>query len=175
MMAFWRHGYNATTFRVLEDATGVGAKGLTNVLGDKDAIFENALGIYHERARLVLADIFKVPNLDAIKAFLSMLAAPTGSKEDISNAGCLMVSTIYEADRITPEARLKVEAFRDLLVDTFRSALEADGVERADEKAEFLLGVVWAGHNQIRLRRSSEAARDIVKVGIETIDSWRTS
>ena len=173
MMVFWRHGYHATTFKMLEASTGVGAKGLTNVLGDKDTIFEKVLRLYYQRAQTALSHMFEVPSLDAIKAFLKTLSAKAKSEDAISNAGCLMVSTIYEVDQVSPEAREALDDFRNLLLNTFRTALEAEGIDDANEKAEFVLGILWAGHNQIRLRRRSEAAAAIVRVGLETIESWR--
>ncbi|MFT4837970.1 MAG: AcrR family transcriptional regulator, partial [Nonlabens sp.] len=37
-MSFWRHGYNATTYRGLEAMSGVGVRSLANTFGDKDQL-----------------------------------------------------------------------------------------------------------------------------------------
>ena len=44
MVAFWRHGYTATTYRSLETLSGVGIRSLANTFGKKERSEERRVG-----------------------------------------------------------------------------------------------------------------------------------
>ena len=54
---FWRHGYEATTYKLLERATGVKGRSLINVFGDKDALFVRVLRHYRTMAAGVIEQV----------------------------------------------------------------------------------------------------------------------
>ena len=93
MMAFWQDGYEGTTMRSLQEATGVNGKGLSNVFGDKEQIFLKALEAYSEMYENVLNDSFAIPSLVAIEKFFEGLIEDQGTAEDPLSNGCLLYTS----------------------------------------------------------------------------------
>lgn len=177
MRVFWRHGYEATTYRLLEQATGIGRRSLINVFGDKDALFLRVLSRYRIAAEAVIGAVFDPPGRAAILAFFGALGArqplADGQEaDDTADAGCLMVNTVFELGRTHPRVRSEVDAYRALWRATFERSLRADGIAQAEERAEFLLGVLWGALSQIRLAGEVEAAAPLAEVARATIEGW---
>ena len=170
---FWRHGYEATTYRLLERATGVRARSLVNVFGDKDALFVRVLRRYRDQAAEVIGQVFAEPGVAAIETIFGALTAETESPEDIANAGCLMVNTVFELGRTRAAVREEVDAYRELWRETFERALVADGIADAPARAEFLLGILWGALSQIRLTGSTVSAAPMAGVAVDTVRAWR--
>ncbi len=172
MMVFWLNGYDATTTRMLEEATGVGIRSLANAFGDKDAIFERALDRYFKMVQGTVDAVFEAPGLGAIEmVFQGFLVEEP--PESIRNAGCLMVNTVFELSKTSEAVRDKIEAYRAMWLGAFRRSLVADGVVEPDERAEFLTGILWGALSQVRLARQNSAGAAIARVAIETIQTWR--
>lgn len=172
VQVFWRHGYDATTMRMLEEATGIGVRGIANVWGDKDAIFLRVLEAYTAMARGIIEDVFDPPSTAGVEVLFQGLAAPK-DEGDPANYGCLMVHTVFGLGRATSDMRDAVEAYRDMWLDAFRAALMADGIAQADARAEFLVNLLWGALAQIRLARSTVAAAPMTAVAVETVRRWR--
>ena len=174
MLVFWRQGYEATTYKLLEDATGVGARSLVNVFGDKDALFVKILATYRQMAAGLIGQLFDPPGVDAIEALFAVLGKKTDTPDDINNAGCLMVNTVFELGKASAPVRAEVDAYRELWRDTFETALRASGIDQPAPRAEFLLGVLWGALSQIRLAGTTEAAAPMAAVVGETVAGWRS-
>ncbi len=172
LAAFWRDGFEATTYKGLEVETGVGVRSLHNTFGEKEALFLRVLARYRELAQATLAQVFDPPGVAAIRALLSGMGQPAEGDEAIRNAGCLMVNTVFELGRASDAVRAEVEAYRQMWRDTFRTALEADGIPDAGRRAEFLVGALWGMLSQIRLEGRTEAAAPLAQVTIETVEAW---
>ncbi|MGI9609736.1 MAG: TetR/AcrR family transcriptional regulator, partial [Acidimicrobiia bacterium] len=142
MMAFWRHGYSATTFRGLEALSGVGVKSLANTFGDKDDLFARVLASYRQRATDTVAKAFDPPSINAVIAVFERFSSPA-DRDDIRHAGCLMVNTVFEFGEPPEGITNEIAQFRDLWRYTFQRALEADHIPDAETKAEFLVGALW--------------------------------
>ncbi len=173
MMTFWRHGYDGTTYKMLSEATGVDVKGLSNVFGSKDEIFDRAAAAYRTMARNVVTQAFATPGIDALIAFFERLGAPPSSEEDMSNMGCMLVNTIFELHRFQPKMREHVEAYRDMWLTVFEESLRSSGIDKPRERAEFLVGSMWGALSEIRLVRSKTAAAPLAKITIDTLRSWQ--
>lgn len=171
---FWRHGYDGTTMRMLEEATGIGIRGIANVFGDKDAIFVRVLQAYRIQAQGILTVVFDPPSLDAIAALFQGLTAPRDS-DDPANCGCLMVNTVLGLGRIGEAARAEVEGYRAMFQDTFEQALSAEAIPDAEARATFLVNTLWGALAQIRLAGSTTAAGPMAAVAIETVNGWRSN
>ena len=170
---FWRHGFDATTTRMLEDATGIGVRGIANAFGDKEEIFLKVLAAYTAMARTVVDQVFDPPRLEAAQMMFQALAQATEDPEDVNNCGCLMVNTVFELGRASPRVRAAVEDYRDMWRDAFRRAAAADKVSDPDARAEFLLGLLWGALSQIRLLGATTAAAPMAQIAVETIESWK--
>ncbi len=171
MVAFWRHGYTATTYRSLETLSGVGIRSLANTFGEKDELFTKALARYRQRVAENLATMFKPPSVDGIITVFERVSSPSDG-DDARNSGCLMVNTLFEIDEPAEDIANEISRYHDLWRSTFQEALETDRVADADVKAEFLLGALWGALSQIRLAGDTAAARPMTSVVVETVRSW---
>ena len=171
LMLFWKHGYDATTMRMLADATGVGVRGLVNVFGDKEQLFARVLAAYHGMAKGVLAEVFDTPGLDAVVMLFRGMAAPVEA-DAINNAGCLMVNTVFNAGRAGTRFEPEIQAYREMFRDTFEAALRTDGVSDSTARAEFLVASLWGVLSHIRLSGSTTAAAPMVDVVVQTVRGW---
>ncbi len=174
MLVFWRHGYEKTTYKMLERATGVGVRSLVNIFGDKDALFVRILQIYRANAEAMIAQVFNPPGVDAITTMFSVLSEQREG-DDPANAGCLMVNTVFELSGASAPVRAEVDAYRSMWRDAFERALRADRVAQAEERAEFLLGVLWGALSQIRMAHTTQAAAPLARVAVDTVLEWRTA
>jgi TetR/AcrR family transcriptional repressor of nem operon len=171
MVAFWRHGYTATTYRSLETLSGVGIRSLANTFGEKDELFTKALARYRRRVAENLDAMFDPPSVDAIIRVFERVSSPADA-DDVRNAGCLMVNTVFEIDEPPEDIGNEIAQYRDLWRSTFQRALEADHITDPGVRAEFLLGALWGALSQIRLAGDTAAAKPMTSVVIETIRSW---
>jgi TetR/AcrR family transcriptional repressor of nem operon len=66
MVAYWREGYTATSYRGLESMSGVGIRGLANTFGEKDELYSRSLVRYRLMVTDNLAQMFNPPSIEAI-------------------------------------------------------------------------------------------------------------
>ena len=128
---------------------------------------------YRAMAAGVIEQVFARPGTDAIATMFGAFARKTGDPEDIANAGCLMVNTVFELGRTRPAVREAVDAYREMWRATFEASLAADGVEDAASRAEFLVGALWGALSQIRLTGSTESAAPLAAVVVDTVRGWK--
>ena len=174
MVAFWRDGYTATTYRSLESLSGVGIRSLANTFGEKDELFTRALARYHDMVAKNLAMMFDPPSVDAIIRVFERVSSPADG-DDARSSGCLMVNTVFEIDEPTGNIGHKIAAYRDLWRSTFQQALESDSIADAEPRAEFLVGALWGALSQIRLAGDTTAAQSMTTVIIQTVRGWSQS
>lgn len=173
MLTFWRHGYDGTTYKMLSEATGVDVKGLSNVFGSKDEIFDRAATAYRAMAKRVVSQAFEKPGIEALIAFFERLGTPPASDEDMSNMGCMLVNTIFELHRFQPNMREHVEAYRRMWLDAFETSLRASDIDKARDRSEFLVGSMWGALSEIRLVRSKAAAAPLAQIAVDTLKTWQ--
>lgn len=122
---FWARGYEATSVRDVEAATGVGMTSLYNAFGGKRELFRSALEHYSERrTRECLREIERLKSpADRIRTFVARVTEAALSDPD--RMGCLMINTAIELGPHDPEIAAivagnlaEVEAF-------FRRSFEA--------------------------------------------------
>lgn len=97
MHLFRRQGYQATSVRDLEAATGLTSGSLYNTYGDKRGLFEAASAFYNRKVLLRRIDQHAPPGsgLNGLKAlFLSLLEEPGGMAY-----GCLITNSAVEFGR----------------------------------------------------------------------------
>ena len=172
MLRFWQCGYEGTTMKMLQEATGVDGKGLSNAFGDKEQIFLRALEVYTEMAKSILSQVFKHPSKDSVVMFFEGLVDESSAQDDPRQSGCLMVNTVFELGRTSKEVKSRVEIYRQMFVEKFKESLDSDNIPNSEDKAEFLMGVLWGALSQIRLSGNISAARPMAKQVLETIKSW---
>ena len=173
MLTFWRLGYDATTYKVLEGETGVGVRSMHNTFGEKDELFLKALEMYQDAAEGIVAQVFDPPSVEAVQALFTGMVAPRDAA-DVENSGCLMVNTVFEIPDMPRAIANRVESYRTMWRTTFRSALVNSGVGQPDERAEFLVGALWGVLSQIRLAGNTEAGAPMARVVSETVAGWKS-
>ena len=181
MTIFWKQGYEATSIRDLEEATGLSRISIYNTFGDKEGLFLRALDLYHNNATLVFERIAQ-GGLEDIASFFEWFARPFTAAAD-NQSGCIMVNTvlgIWQAGKVIQE---KVEAYRNMLLDAYTRALqnarangemEATDMEISD-RAEFLVGAQWGAAATVRLYHTTTAAAPMNNIVCETIRLWGNS
>lgn len=172
MRAFWQCGYEATTMKTLQDATGVDARGLSNVFGDKEQLFIRSLEHYHAMFEGGLAKIFETPSLAAIETFFGRLADDDVPPDHPTNYGCLMVNTVIELGQTSEIVRQKVENYRKMFIDYFQAGLKASNIADPEDKAELLVGMLWGALTQIRLSGSKSAAKPMALQILQILKGW---
>lgn len=171
MVAFWHNGYVATTYRGLESQSGVGIRSLANTFGEKDELYAKALARYRTMVSGNLAVMFDPPSVDAIVGVFQRVSSPA-DVTDPRRSGCLMVNTVFEIDEPTQGIADEIGHYRDLWRSTFQGALEADGIEHAETRAEFLVGSLWGALSQVRMANDPIAAQPMTSVIVETVRNW---
>jgi TetR/AcrR family transcriptional repressor of nem operon len=171
MVAFWRHGYSATTYRSLETMSGVGIRSLANTFGEKDELFTKALAHYRAFVAANLANNFDPPSVDAIVRLFERVSSPADGN-DPRRSGCLMVNTLFEIEQPPDAIANEVARYRDLFRHAFQQSLVADNIADPETRAEFLIGVLWGALSHIRLTKDTAAATPITTIVIETVRSW---
>jgi TetR/AcrR family transcriptional repressor of nem operon len=172
MVAYWREGYTATSYRGLESMSGVGIRGLANTFGEKDELYSRSLVRYRLMVTDNLAQMFNPPFIEAIAKVFERVSSPA-EPANPRRFGCLMVNTIFEIDEQTPTIASEISSHPELRRNTLLQALEADQIADAPTRAEFLVGALWGALAQIRLASDPRASQPMTSVIIGTIRSWQ--
>jgi TetR/AcrR family transcriptional regulator, transcriptional repressor for nem operon len=121
MSEFRRHGFEGTSIKSLEQATGLSSGSLYNSFGDKSAIFVKALSHYNRVVvmRRIEEHLLAKPPAKGLRSlFLSLLEEPAGG-----TSGCLLTNSAIEFGAGDSIAKNGVrEGFR-LLEEAFRTVV----------------------------------------------------
>lgn len=130
---FWMRGYEATSVRDLEAATGIGMTSLYNAFGGKRQLFCSALKHYSEhRTRRCLDDIEHLASpADRIRTFVARVTE--AALGDPDRMGCLVINTAIELgphdeeiSEIVTDYLAEVEAFFRRNFEAAQKAGDAD-------------------------------------------------
>jgi TetR/AcrR family transcriptional regulator, transcriptional repressor for nem operon len=167
---FWQHGFDGTSYQLLERETGLSGRSLINAFGDKEALFAKVLTCY---AASVQQDIEQLgsPSVAAILNFFRNIEkSPSHS---LRKNGCLLVNTIVGRDHLPESALVAVAKFKSDLLIFFSEALKADNISAEDHKAEFLLSLLWGLSSRVRDQRSVKAVSPTLTVLQEIMTAWQ--
>lgn len=128
---FWAKGFEATSMRDLERASGIGMTSLYNAFGGKRDIFHAALEHYTEhRTRACIREIERLPSpAGRIRAFVAQLI--DAAVDDPDRMGCLVINTAVERGPHDDETAARIAANLAEVEAFFRSNFEA--AQRAGE------------------------------------------
>ncbi len=121
MRVFWAHGFEATTYRELERATGQRRQSLVYAFGDKRAMFLAALRHYAETRVEDLCTALaagKTAKAGVLRAFELWLKDARRRQR----RGCFMVTIAGEIGAKDPDSAKEIEAARKKLVTAFAAA-----------------------------------------------------
>lgn len=122
---FWSRGFNATSVRDIEAATGLGIASLYNAFGSKRALFLAALERYSEqKTRACLSRLSEIPSPAArIRTFVGRVIE--AALDDPDRMGCLVINTAIELSPHDAEISDIVTAHLCEVEDFFRNNFEA--------------------------------------------------
>ena len=166
---FWRRGYAATTYPILEAQTGISGRSLIHCFGDKETLFLKVLENYSADVGERLAKQGYRGSKSIVAFFQSLADAPADSP---LNGGCLMVNTLGELGTV-PVLEDAVQAFRAQLLAFFADNLRVDGIAKPQQKAELLLALLWGSSTQIRSSGSVAALKPVVNALKQTLSAWQ--
>jgi TetR/AcrR family transcriptional repressor of nem operon len=103
MEVFWKKGFNGTSTRDLEKATGLGTSSIYNSFGDKESLFFETLRYYMDAEQFKVSQSIQgsASALQALKALIECLLQKGGTAE-IEVMGCFMVNSITELANYHP-------------------------------------------------------------------------
>lgn len=135
MLVFWRHGYNGTSVRHLERATGLTASSLYNRFGSKDALFAGVLDHYIERVvrRRIRCYLSHPDSLEGLRGFFESSYAYISDERP--PMACLLSNTALEKAAADPAVRARLNRGFSLIEQAFDDSLRravAAGQLRAD-------------------------------------------
>lgn len=106
MECFRQRGYQATSIRDLESATGLKAASLYHAFGNKSALFETALARYRDDvvSRRIHTHLRPELGLSGIREFFSS----TYTTEPAPENGCLIANAALESNELSEPAREQV-------------------------------------------------------------------
>lgn len=122
---FWARGFEATSVRDLEAATGLGMTSLYNAFGGKRALFRAALAHYSERQTgECLRELEHLSSpAERIRTFVAQLIE--AALDDPDRMGCLVINTAIELGPHDPEIAAIVAGHLDVVEAFFRRNFEA--------------------------------------------------
>ncbi len=123
MACFREHGYEATSIRDLEHATGLKATSLYNVFGSKAGLFEAVLVRY--ASSVVDRRIVDYLRPEAGLAGIAEFFVSTYTREPLPDHGCLLTNSAVEFSAISPGARERVQAGLQSIRSAFAAQLLA--------------------------------------------------
>ncbi|KUL30402.1 TetR/AcrR family transcriptional regulator [Streptomyces regalis] len=156
ILAFWEHGYEATSVSDLTRVMDIGAPSLYSAFGDKQSLFEEVVREYGVRYGS-FADRALAEESTACAAVARMLREAAAEYTDPAHPyGCLVVHAATNCS--TPEVEQSLRGRRNASIAAIRSRIEADiatGALPPDIDAAAL-----ARHAGAMIQGMSQQARD---------------
>jgi len=169
---FWAHGYEGTAVRELCAATGQRQASLYAAFGDKDRMFQVAMGRY-----LVWIGRHLTPSRDGRDGVRHVLETTCRlTIEDPRRRGCLIINSVAERENLSPVANATVQASFDRLRDLIRRQVEASFDHAMPTGADAMVDLLVGATVSVRLlgRAGARPAqlRSIVAGALDAFDRW---
>lgn len=131
MHAFWAGGYDGTTYKDLESATGLRRQSMTYAFGEKPELFRRALSLYIEQRVAKAAELLSrdAPLADNLRDLLLAWEADASSG---NGRGCLLVRSTAEVgsdSHMTSELRRGDDILLRSLTKAFHRAETQEGLK----------------------------------------------
>lgn len=178
LQAFWQHGYQQTSLRDLEEATGVNRYGLYDSFTDKQGLFRECIVQYAAQAAVMLGEL-AAQGMDGLLAMIGRFV--TAADDDPAcHRGCLIVSSLLERGHLSAETCERLEEHTELLLSTIRGILRDEqqaGRLRADleleECVEFIHLLLVGLPTMSRLSTDRSAMQLAARSAKRVLESWR--
>jgi AcrR family transcriptional regulator len=175
LQVFWEKGFERTSLKDLEAATGVNRYGLYDSFVDKQGLFLECVERYCSTQESALQELASA-GIEGLLHLLGRFEEPA-ENETICQHGCMTVSALLERDGLSPEIRQRLGEHVTFTRDQIRNVLVSEqeaGTVRADlDVAEsvglvhlFLIGLPTIGRmssDNSNMRLGAKAAAGIVR------------
>lgn len=163
---FWQKGYKACSVADVVNATGLNTASMYKEFGDKDRLFEEALGHYRQQ---VLSPRLKAlkdePSIKGIEGFLQTIINGASSK---GYRGCLMMNHLSQKNSISPKAAKMLSEFcaaaEGLLEVAFRNAQTSGEISGDKDPAVLASFVMCCVHGLVLYGRYPNTKSGIPKL-----------
>ena len=146
MLAFWKHGYEATSITDLTTVMGISAPSLYAAYGDKKQLFFEAVGLYTGDPTALRRGLEEAHSAAAaVRTFLTSAAITYTGKA--TPPGCLLASATASVSEASIDVQQAVTQVRRHITDCISTRIARDienGMLPADTDAEALSGAVMA-------------------------------
>jgi len=169
---FWSKGYEGSAVRDLCTATGQRPASLYAAFGDKDQMFQVALGRY-----LTWIEGHLTPpeeGRDGVRHVLETTCRLT--LQDRRRRGCAIINAVAERENLSPRANATVQQSFDRLRNLLRRQVDASFPSSAPSGTEDMVNLLVAATVSIRLLgragATSEELRSIAAGAVEAFSRW---
>ncbi|ESS66725.1 transcriptional regulator, TetR family protein [Methyloglobulus morosus KoM1] len=169
---FWSKGYQATSMKNLEDATGLKPGSLYLAFGDKRGLFLAALDAYFDTMKAAMFSVLHddgSPN-KRLESFFYQLVQESCS--DPNRKGCMLINTLSETPAHDAEINLRLQqmfteielALKGVLVEC-QVLGQLNTHQRPESLAKFLMTGIFG----LRLFNKTQPNSDTLKVIVDNL------
>lgn len=173
MNVFWHHGYERTSFAILEKKTGIKKASLCAAYGDKDELFLHALRRY-QRDSFREIENHCLHHSSPKKALESWLVCAAGLGQR-SRYGCFLVNTLVEemsskqCTKIIKNHKKKVEKLLSGLIKKGIQSSEFRASLNPAAAARYLVWIAYGAQVSARCRESPTDQKAIVRMILQAL------
>lgn len=167
MSAFWQHGFSATNYDVLEQATGLKRQSIVYAFGDKRALFLKSLSHYYATRVSDVVSILKREG-SALGSVRCVFDNWLETAKDETKRGCLIVNTSGQFgtsdEEVANIVNRAVDALRKAFTEAFERAQASGEATNKVEPEQLGRLAVAAGNGALLHVHSDENTENIMLV-----------
>lgn len=169
---FWSKGYEGSAVRDLCAATGLRPASLYAAFGDKDQMFQAALGRY-----LIWIESHLTPTEDSRDGVRHVLETTCRlTLADRERRGCAIINAVADRENLSPQANATVQDSFERLRELLRRQVHASFASAPPPGAEAMVNLLVAATVSIRLLgRAGAAPHDLHSTttgAVEAFNAW---
>ena len=177
MELFWKKGFNGTSTRDLERATGLGTSSIYNSFGGKESLFFATLQYYLEAEQLKLSQNIK-GSPSALKALRALFECvlQEDNTADVPILGCFVVNSVTELANQSPrlnqfatDARTGTIAILKELIQKAQEQNEIPAVNDPTHLATYLQTVITGLKVSGMLTKDPKELQSVVDITIQNL------
>ncbi len=176
--AFWEKGYQQTSLRDLEQATGVNRYGLYDSFRDKEGLFRECIEQYAAQGADRLDEMSR-QGMDGLLSMIGRFADPADDDKGCQH-GCLIVTSLLERDHFSLDIRQRLDKHIATLLGHIREILTAEQQDghllphlEIDECVEFVHLFLVGLPTMSRLSSDRSGMQLAAKAALRVLESWR--
>ena len=174
---FWKKGYNNTSIKDLEDATGVSRISMYNSYQSKEGLFLGIIKLYHDKTMAYFDKTLESGDVDDILILFESMASGS-SRTPATQYGCIMANSIVDLHSSSPQIQTKIREYREGIHAKFLDILQRSKDQLIpsfdpESGAELLVTILWGIFMTNRLYSGSTHSAMAVTQVRELLRLWR--